>query len=600
MKQDCGYDVLVLGGGHAGIEAAVAAARKGCRVAVVAADRKRIGEMSCNPAIGGVAKGTLVREIDALGGCMGRAADECGIQFRMLNRSKGPAVWGPRKQADAALYSEWHLANLRRYGVEIVEDVAERLLGETESVEGLWCRREGRLEGSSVVIAAGTFLGGKLFRGREQWSGGRIGDVAAESMQADLKRRMFHVKRFKTGTPPRITRRSIDHSVLVAQEDDGDSYRFSLEGERGGPGGERCYLTRTNRATAEVVGRFIDQSPLYGGRISGTGPRYCPSFEDKVMKFPDRSSHTVHVEPMGIASRWMYLNGMSTSLPRRAQEEMVRSVEGLERAEIAVYGYAVEYGYFDGCDFDSTLRLLKTSNVFVAGQVCGTSGYEEAAAMGLLAGANAARVCRGEEPVELSRMDSYMGVLIDDVAEKGLTEPYRLFSSRAENRLHLRPDNADRRMAPIAEEIFGSMTGKLSERLEEARKIRQVLGSARVGQDSLLERCRRPEVGRKDLLGMAPALERFEGELLGSVVLDEKYRGYIERSRRREQQRRRMENVKLSDIASYRDIDEICYEAREILERERPRTLGEASSLPGVRPSDVEGIIVHLARERST
>ncbi|MBD3369330.1 tRNA uridine-5-carboxymethylaminomethyl(34) synthesis enzyme MnmG [Candidatus Fermentibacteria bacterium] len=594
------YDVLVLGGGHAGIEAALSAARLGCRVALVAADRKRIGEMSCNPAIGGVAKGILVREIDALGGSMGRGADACGIQFRMLNRSKGPAVWGPRKQEDADLYSRWQLKNLRLNGVEVLEDVAERLLGETSEVEGLRCRRLGSVRARAVVIAAGTFLGGKLFRGSEQWTGGRIGDVSAERMEQDMRRRMFHVKRFKTGTPPRITRRSLNLSVLDLQEEDGEGYLFGHENSPEGPGRERCYLTRSNRRTAEVVKRFIDQSPLYGGRISGVGPRYCPSFEDKVMKFPDRESHALHVEPMGIDSRWMYLNGLSTSLPRRAQEKMVRSVEGLRGAEIAVYGYAVEYGYFDGAELNRTLRLLRTGNVFAAGQVCGTSGYEEAAAMGLLAGANAARICREEEPVRLSRARSYMGVMIDDVVGKGLTEPYRLFSSRSENRLHLRPDNADRRMAPVAERIFGSAGEWLEKRLESAGAISKALRSARVEGKSLMEHCRRPEVGTEEVLHLAPGIGKFDAELVRSVVLDEKYRGYIERSERRIEQRKRMENVALSGIDSYRSIREICYEARVVLERERPATLGEAAGLPGVRPSDVEGIIVHLARERST
>ncbi|MCK4806744.1 MAG: tRNA uridine-5-carboxymethylaminomethyl(34) synthesis enzyme MnmG, partial [Candidatus Aegiribacteria sp.] len=403
MKDE--WDVIVVGGGHAGIEAALAARRKGCSVVLISAKRNRIGEMSCNPAIGGIAKGTIVREIDALDGSMARTADATRLHFRMLNRSKGPAVWGPRVQSDAAEYASAQQSYIGNRGVEILEDEVTGLEGLTEKVKGVRCRGRGCVKGKAVVLATGTFLKGMLYRGDEKWKGGRIGDISADLLEKDIVKRMFHVERFKTGTPSRIVRKTVNTEELEVQTSEKTNFNFSYEKQMICEKEVVCYITYTNRKTMEIAKENLHLSPLMAGRIEGTGPRYCPSYEDKVVKFPERISHKIYVEPMGYRSRYFYLNGLSSSLPREAQEKMVRSLQGFGKAEIADYGYAVEYSYFHYTEIDDTLRLRRSENVFVAGQICGTSGYEEAAGLGLIAGANAGRIAKNLEPLRLSRMN---------------------------------------------------------------------------------------------------------------------------------------------------------------------------------------------------
>ncbi len=573
------WDVIVVGGGHAGIEAALAAGRTGCRVVLISAKASRIGEMSCNPAIGGIAKGTIVREIDALDGSMARSADATALHFRMLNRRKGPAVWGPRVQSDAAKYARAQQLCIKNNGIEVIEDEVTGLDGNTERVSGVKCRRSGRIKGKTVVLAAGTFLRGRLFRGDEFWKGGRIGDISADALERDLAKRMFHVERFKTGTPARIVRSSVNTAELEVQRSEETDFTFSFG--KGMPVGEKevCYITYTDINTMNIVRDYLHLSPLMAGRIEGTGPRYCPSYEDKVVKFPDRQRQRIYVEPMGYKSRDFYLNGLSTSLPREAQIKMVRSLRGFESAEISDYGYAVEYSYFHFSEIDDTLRLRKTENVFAAGQICGTSGYEEAAGLGLIAGANAARTAKNREPLKLSRMNSYIGVMIDDIVSKGADEPYRMFSSRAENRLHLRQDNADRRLY-MSGNRFGILSEKkkelLSANLKEAEIIWSILESSTTDGMKLSKWCRRPGVTVEDVGVRAESLIEKDQKILLSVLLDEKYRGYIERNRRRHESSRNMGRISLGGIASYMEINEICWEAREVLERERPETLERA------------------------
>ncbi len=596
-------DVIVVGGGHAGIEAVLAAERMGCSVLLITAKYDRIGEMSCNPAIGGIAKGTLVREIDSLDGSMGKAADATGLHFRMLNRRKGPAVWGPRVQSDADAYAHYQRQNLLTLGIGIIEDEVIALEGHTDRPVGIRCRKNGVIHGRTVVLAVGTFLRGRLFRGQSEWRGGRIGDIAADSLDEDIKRRLFHVERFKTGTPPRIVRTSVDTRELSIQEQEETDFTFSFdEGDRSN-NREICYLTKTNRNTKKAAEEYLHLSPLLAGRIDGKGPRYCPSYEDKVVKFPEREQHNIYVEPMGYRSRIFYLNGLSSSLPIEAQEKMVRSLPGFKEAIIADYGYAVEYSFIHHTEITPALRLKRTENVFVAGQMCGTSGYEEAAAQGLLAGANAARAVKGFKLLGPSRSDSYLGVMIDDIVSKGTDEPYRLFSSRAENRLHIRQDNANRRLFE-----FGKSLGVLSERkslmlegsISEAVKIKKVLDKSVVEECQAALWCRRPGAEPERLVELIPELASFNEDTIFSVMLDEKYSGYIKRSLRRDESRRRASSVSLSSIPSYMEINEICWEAREVLEKAKPKTLADAGSIPGIRPTDLEGLLLYLAGKRST
>ncbi len=601
MKDE--WDVIVVGGGHAGIEAALAAIRLGCSVVLISAKIHRIGEMSCNPAIGGIAKGTIVREIDALDGSMARSADATTLHFRMLNRRKGPAVWGPRVQSDAAEYARAQQVYIGSNGIEIIEDEVTGLDGATEKVTGVRCRNNGSIKGKTVVLAAGTFLRGRLFRGDELWKGGRIGDISADSLEKNLVERMFHVERFKTGTPARIVRSTVNVDELEVQQSEETYFTFSFGEYQPNDKQEVCYITYTDENTMNIAKDYLHLSPLMAGRIEGTGPRYCPSYEDKVVKFPDRQRQKIYVEPMGYGSRNFYLNGLSTSLPREAQRKMVRSLPGFGRAEISDYGYAVEYSYFHFSEIDDTLRLRKTENVFVAGQICGTSGYEEAAGMGLIAGANAGRIAKSLEPLKLSRMNSYIGVMIDDIVSKGADEPYRMFSSRAENRLHLRQDNADRRLFNSGDR-FGILSEEkrelLTGNLKEAEIVWNVLESETVDGIRLSKWCRRPGITVEDITYQAHTLVDRDEKVLLSVLLDEKYSGYIERNLRRHESSKNMEKISLRGISSYMEIDEICWEAREVLEREKPETLARAERIPGIRPTDLHGLLIHLGRQRST
>ncbi|MBC8428815.1 MAG: tRNA uridine-5-carboxymethylaminomethyl(34) synthesis enzyme MnmG, partial [FCB group bacterium] len=571
--------------------------RLSCTVILITFDKARIGEMSCNPAIGGIAKGTLVREIDALGGAMARSADRSRLQFRMLNRKKGPAVWGPRVQSDAAEYAKSQHLELVSAGVDILEDEVTKLLGETKKVKGVKCRNTGEIRGKTVVIAAGTFLRGILYRGDEKWEGGRVNDKSSLLLEEDLRKRMFHMERFKTGTPPRIYRDTVDTSKLIVQNGESGKYLFSISSTEPSQYTEPCYITATNEDTMNSAKRYIPESPLMSGKIEGIGPRYCPSYEDKVVKFPKRLKHTIFVEPMGQTSEYFYLNGISTSLPRAAQVEMVKSLPGFENAEIAVYGYAVEYSFFDSAEIDSTLRLVRTENVYSAGQVCGTSGYEEAAALGLMAGTNAARNVLEKEALVPNRMESYLGVMIEDITLKGAKEPYRLFSSRAENRLHLRQDNAERRLFSFALHlnVLSPLQRKgTKKRIDDAIRIKSIIDESVIERIKGSKWCRRPEIEVDNLIREIPDLLNFEKDLVESVMLDEKYDGYIRRNNKLVDDTRKASAVKLNQIENYMQIDEICREAREILEAAKPKTLADAEKLPGLRPTDLQGLLLHI------
>ena len=593
------YQVLVVGGGHAGVEAAIASASLGCKTVLITPSTSKIAYMSCNPAIGGIAKGTLVREIDSLGGAAAHSADKTALQFRMLNMKKGPAVWGPRVQSDVSQYCLAQIKKLRTARVDIIEGLVTELSGPTESIRGVFLQDGREITAEAVVLATGTFLRGTLHRGAMSWPGGRRGDVSAISLEKDIKDRMFHVKRFKTGTSPRVLRKSIDHRALQQQISHSMKFRFSWASKNMIRNQEECWLTRTTKETERIVKDSLIHSPLYSGRISGAGPRYCPSFEDKVTKFPERTGHPIHLEPMGLSSRVMYLNGLSTSLPEEIQDKIVRSLPGFKDVEISAYGYSVEYTCFETGEFDEALKLRASQNVFVSGQILGTSGYEEAAATGLLAGAGAARMVLGLKRVIPERLSSYLGVMVDDLVSRGTDEPYRLFSSRSENRLNLRQDNADRRMSAFARNLGTQSASQRMDYEERNGKYNNYLKSVqqkRAEGKSLSEICRRPEVSPTDIAELIEidTTDLANMEILTTVVLDLKYSGYVKRAEKRYKVRKRYGKVSLLSIEDYNSVNTITIEAREALNRRRPATLTEAESIPAVRQADMDALVLFL------
>ena len=592
--------IVIIGGGHAGVEAACAAAAVGCSAILITPVSSKIAMMSCNPSIGGIAKGTLVRELDALGGVSAFSADRTTLQFRMLNMKKGPAVWGPRAQTDVWRYCAEQKRRLEEAGVEIVEDLVVSFKGPTDRIDAVVTQQGKTVKGDCFVLAAGTFLKGILHRGARSWPGGRRGDISAVELERDLRNRMFHVKRFKTGTSPRILRNSVNTELMKIQETHHDmDFNFSWRSENPVKSIEKCWVTRTTRRTEDLVRNSLEHSPLYAGRISGKGPRYCPSFEDKVTKFSERTGHPIHLEPVGRGSRIMYMNGFSTSLPEHIQEEIVRTVPGFENAIIAAYGYSVEYTCFETGEFMGTMRMQKSQNLYAAGQILGTSGYEEAAATGLLAGTNAARRALDLKEIVPERMNSYLGVMVDDLVTRGAEEPYRLFSSRSENRLHLRQDNADRRVFQLG--ISMGTTSDASqaafrERMYSSNLMEKRMGKIRIEGKSLSEICLRPEVTTDWVAEKLGVTDGSERKTLRSLVLDMKYGGYIKRAKRKFETRDRYRQAGIGEIRDYLEVQSISTEAALALNVSKPGTLGEAEKLPAVRQSDMDALILHVMK----
>lgn len=617
------YDIIVAGAGHAGCEAAAAAANLGSKVLLITMDMNKIAQMSCNPAMGGVAKGQIVREIDALGGYSGIVSDKSTIQFRMLNLSKGPAMWSPRTQNDRMLFSQYWREKLEETpNVDFWQDMVRELVIKDGQVCGVITGMGQTIFSKSVVLTNGTFLNGIIHIGTKQFGGGRIGEKAASGLTEQLINLGFESGRMKTGTPPRVDGRSLDYKKMEEQQGDLNPSKFSYSSETTPVTNQRsCWITYTNETVHEILRTGFEESPMYAGRIQGLGPRYCPSIEDKINRFAERERHQIFVEPEGWNTVEIYVNGFSTSLPDHIQFEAIRHIPGFEQAKLFRPGYAIEYDYFPPTQLKLTLETHLIRNLFFAGQINGTTGYEEAACQGLIAGINAHQNVHNKDPFVLKRNEAYIGVLIDDLVNKGTDEPYRMFTSRAEYRIMLRQDNADVRLTEMgfklglaSAERLQAVEKKLRETEDIMRYFKKTsttpdeinpmlnkLGTSPIPQNYKLDQIlSRPQVALIDIKASLPStsafLETYDDESVLQAEILLKYEGYLEKEKQVADKMNRLEDVKIRDDFDYKGIQSISIEAREKLSKQRPKTLGQASRISGISPADISVLMVHLGR----
>ncbi len=618
------YDVIVVGGGHAGSEASASSANMGCKTLLITMSLQNIAQMSCNPAMGGIAKGQIVREIDALGGYSGIVSDKTAIQFRMLNKSKGPAMWSPRVQSDRMRFAEeWRLMLEQTPNLDFYQEMVKGITVENGKVTGVITNLGIEIKAKTVVLTNGTFLNGLIHIGEKQFGGGRAGESAAYGITEDLVKLGFDAGRMKTGTPPRVDGRSLDYSKMIEQAGDENPSKFSyLDVTRPLKEQRSCYMTYTSELVHNLLREGFDRSPMFNGRIKSIGPRYCPSIEDKINRFADKERHQIFVEPEGWNTVEVYVNGFSTSLPEDVQFKALRSVEGFENVKFFRAGYAIEYDYFPPTQLKHTLETKLVEGLYFAGQINGTTGYEEAAAQGLMAGINASLKVQEKEPFILKRDEAYIGVLIDDLITKGTEEPYRMFTSRAEYRTLLRQDNADFRLTPMSYEIglakedrLRKMEKKLKEsedlvqffretsvKVEEANPILEEKGSAPIVQpDKMFKVFSRPQLDLQDMLKFEKVKEyvtenNFDQEVLEQAEIQVKYSGYIEKERNQADKINRLEDIKIPETFDYDKVKSLSYEAREKFKKIRPITISQASRISGISPADISVLLIYMGR----
>ena len=618
------YDIIVVGAGHAGCEAAAAAANMGSKVLLVTMDLRLFASMSCNPAMGGIAKGQIVREIDAMGGYSGIVSDRTMIQFRMLNKSKGPAMWSPRCQSDKMMFSaEWRSMLEKTPNVDFWQDTVTGLLFNGDQVKGVKTMMGGEIESKAVILTNGTFLNGLIHIGEQHFSGGRMGEVASHGISEQLKELGFEVKRLKTGTPVRIDGRTIDFNKLIEQKGDDEVVGFSYNEPFKISKQRSCWIAHTSLKVHETLRKGFKYSPMFNGRIQGVGPRYCPSIEDKIERFSGKDSHQLFVEPEGWSTEEYYLNGFSSSLPDYIQYEALRQIEGFENAKIYRPGYAIEYDYFPPEQLHHSLETRFIHGLYFAGQINGTTGYEEAACQGMMAGINASLALQDKQPLVLSRTEAYIGVLIDDLITKGVDEPYRMFTSRAEYRILLRQDNADARLTEMSYQLGLAKEDRYQKYLTKRQKVEEIKsfldetnaypdeinglleqnGSSRIEQKTKLSYLLlRPQIGLSDMIGTLSSLEpyrvddRFMKECLEEAEIQIKYDSYIQKEKELAEKLDRLEYIKLPVDFDYHTIQSLSYECREKLNRYKPETLGQASRISGISPADINVLAIFLGR----